>query len=236
MRRIGGNRQDVPYMSREDIEAEAALVLAEFGQTHDVAAPPIPVDDIVELHLGLTFELKDMHQLFGVGDVHGALWMDEALVGVDQSLDPKLFPAKLGRFRFTLAHEAGHWRLHKKYYMKDPSQAALFGELGKPAYICRSSEARKPVEWQADFFAANLLMPRPMMVSAWEGWRGDPKPVALPDICDPAVAKANGCGDDEVMEAFAEPLAQKFQVSGPAMRIRLEELGLLLRQRESTLF
>lgn len=235
MKRIGGQHQDVPYLSREDIESEAALVLAEFGQAHDVGAP-IPVDDIVELHLGLTFELKDMQQLFGVGDVHGALWMNEALVGVDQSLDPKVFPAKLGRFRFTLAHEAGHWRLHKKYYRKDPAQGALFGEPGKPTYICRSSEARKPVEWQADFFAANLLMPRPMMLSAWEGWRGDGKPVALPDICDQATAKANGCGDDEVMEAFAEPLAQRFQVSAMAMRIRLEELGLLLRQRASTLF
>ncbi len=236
MKRTSSQRHDVPYLSREEIEAEAALVLAEFGQGHDVTAPPIPVDDIVELHMGLTFEIKDMRQLFGVGDVHGALWMDEALVGVDQSLDPKLFPVKLGRFRFTLAHEAGHWRLHKKYYRKDPSQTALFGELGKPTYICRSSEHRKPVEWQADFFAANLLMPRPMMISAWDVWRGDGKPVALPDICDPATAKANGCGGNEVMEAFAEPLAQKFQVSAMAMRIRLEELGLLLRQRVSTLF
>jgi hypothetical protein len=75
-----------------------------------------------------------------------------------------------------------------------------------------------------------------MMVSEWKGWRGEPKPVALPDICDPAMAKANGCGDDEVMEAFAEPLAVKFQVSGPAMRIRMEELGLLSRQKASTLF
>jgi hypothetical protein len=142
-------------------------------------------------HLGLTFELKDMRQLFSFADVHGALWMDEALVGVDQSLDPKVFPAKLGRFRFTLAHEAAHWGLHKKYYQKDPAQGALFGESGKATYICRSSQARKPVEWQADFFAANLLMPRRMMVSEWEGWRGEPKPVALPDICDPAVAKAD---------------------------------------------
>jgi hypothetical protein len=161
-RRIGGDREDVPYLPREDIEAEATLVLAEFGQAHgQVAEPPIPVDDIVELHLGLTFELKDMRQLFSLADVRGALWMDEALVGVDQSLDPKVFPAKLGCFRFTLAHEAGHWRLHKKYYRKDPAQGALFGEPGKPTYICRSSQTRKPVEWQADFFAANLLMSCP---------------------------------------------------------------------------
>ena len=132
-KRISGHRGDVPYLPREDIKAEAALVLTEFGQAHGQATlPPIPVDDIVELHLQLALEFKDMHQLFSLADVHGALWMDEALVGVDQSLDPKVFPAKLGRFRFTLAHEGGHWRLHRKYYMPDPSQGSLFGGLGKP--------------------------------------------------------------------------------------------------------
>jgi len=213
-RRTRGHRTGVPFLPREDIEAKAVLVLAEYGEQHgEVAAPPIPIDDIIELHLGLIFELKDMRRLFSFADVHGALWMNERLVGVDKSLDPKLFPAKLGRFRFTLAHETGHWQLHKKYYRKDPAQGALFGEPGKPTYICRSSEAKKPVEWQADFFAANLLMPRQMVVSAWEAWRGVPEPVALPDICNTAVAKANGCTDDEMMESFAEPLAERFRVS-----------------------
>jgi len=236
-RRTRTAREGVPFLPREDIEAEAALLLAEFGQTHgEVSVPPIPVDDIVELHLGLTFELKDMRQLFSFADIHGALWMNEKLVGVDQSLDPKVFPAKLGRFRFTLAHESGHWRLHRKYYRKDPAQGALFGEPGKPTYICRSSEAKKPVEWQADFFAANLLMPRQMVVSAWEAWRGDPKAVALPDIPDRDALKADGRTDDEVMESFARPLAEGFRVSGQAMRIRLEELGLLLRMRSNELF
>jgi hypothetical protein len=223
-------------MPRQHIEAEAALLLAEYGQKHgEVAAPPIPVDDIIELYLGLTFELKDMRQIFKLADVHGAIWMDKKLVGVDQSLDPSVHPAKLGRFRFTLAHESGHWRLHRKYYLPDPAQGSLFGGLGKPAYVCRSSD-KKPVEKQADIFAANLLMPRPMVTAAWNAWRADPRPVALDDIRDPKVARENGCTDEEVMEFFCEPLATKFQVSGQAMRIRLEELELLLRRKSNTLF
>ena len=36
--------------------------------------------------------------------------------------------------------------------------------------------------------------------------------------------------DDFVLDAFARPLAERFQVSPIAMRIRLENLGLLLRE------
>ena len=35
--------------------------------------------------------------------------------------------------------------------------------------------------------------------------------------------------DEFVLDAFARPLAERFQVSPIAMRIRLENLGLLLR-------
>lgn len=226
----------MPYLRKEQIEEEANLLLSEYGQKFTaVTEPPIPVDEIIELHLGLTFEIKDMAQLFGAADVHGALWVDKKVVGVDQSLDPAVYPKMRGRYRYTLAHEGGHWRLHRTLYISDPNQGELFGGLGKPAYVCRSSD-KKPVERQANFFAANLLMPRAMVVGVWQAWRGDLKAVALPDICDLQVARANGCEDNEIMEDFCAPLAKKFEVSGPAMRIRLEELGLLLRRKEATLF
>ena len=76
------------------------------------------VDEIVELYLGLCLEFKDMEQLFGVPDVHGALWVNERRIGIDQQLDPDKFPAKLGRYHFTLAHEAGHWRLHRQLFQQ----------------------------------------------------------------------------------------------------------------------
>jgi hypothetical protein len=36
--------------------------------------------------------------------------------------------------------------------------------------------------------------------------------------------------DDALFEGVAKPIARRFGVSAPAMRIRLEKLGLLLRQ------
>jgi hypothetical protein len=222
----------VPFLPEKRIEREATLLLAEYGQAYgDVTAPPVPIDEIIELHLGLTFEFKDMQELFGHADVHGALWLKERLVGVDKSLDPKVHPKRTGRYYFTLAHEAGHWRLQRVHYLEDPNQGALFtGGLGKPAYVCRSGDKR-PVEWQANRFAAYLLMPRDMVLAEWGGWRGGLDTAYLNDMKRGVDETA-----EAAMERFCRPLADRFQVSGEAMRIRLEDLGLLGRERSSMLF
>jgi len=241
-------RKDVPYLTKKHIEKEAALLLAEYGDRRgQIAGPPIPIDEIVELHLGLTLEMKDMRSLFRFGDVHGALWMDQQVGGIDRGLDPAVHPNKRGRYHFTLAHEAGHWRLHRRHYVNDPYQGEFFGEgMPVPAYVCRSSEAKKPVEWQADYFAAAVLMPRPMVRAAWESWRQTASPMSLdrlrtyvgePVIRGMPAAETNGEIIDELlMEEFCRPLAGMFQVSAQAMRIRLEELELLIREDVQALF
>ena len=171
-RQLVRTRGDVPFLTERQLEDEALLLLAEYGREQcEVTAPPVPIDEIIEIHLKLTFELKDMTALLGHRDIHGALWINRKLVGVDQSLDPSVYPTMLGRYRFTLAHEAAHSRLHRQYYLQNPNQKLLLSESEtKPAYICRSSEGTKPVEWQANYFAACLLMPRKMVSAV--GMRG----------------------------------------------------------------
>lgn len=235
-RRIAVARTDVPFLPKQHIEREADLVLAECAETIGaITAPPVPIDEIIELHLKLVVEFQHMRELFPYGDVHGALWMREQRVGVDASLDPALNPRKRGRYHFTLAHEAGHWRLHRKYYLEDIAQGRLFGDdLAKPAYVCRSSDKR-PVEWQADQFAANLLMPRKLVYAAWEAWRGNSNAVPLIELRSRSVG-ASGMPDEKMMEDFCRPLAEQFQVSPEAMRIRLAELELLVRSITGMLF
>lgn len=247
-RRVAAVRNDVPYLPKKRIEDEANLVLAEWGQTHgEFTAPPVPIDDIVEFHLQLTLEFEDMSQLFPFGDVLGALWIQEQRVAVSHTLDPTDNPQKVGRYHFTLAHEAGHWRLHRMYYLENPYQGALFGDGPKPATICRSSETKKPAEWQADCFAACLLMPRKIVRAAWESWRGSLDAVGADQLragADPQpttqLTDSGGATPEEVdyrlMEEFCRPLATAFRVSREAMRIRLEGLELLVRERPNMLF
>jgi Zn-dependent peptidase ImmA (M78 family) len=109
--------------------------------------------------------------------------------------------------------------------------------------VCRSSQAKKPVEWQADFYASCLLMPRKLVMAAWDEMFPDRKP----RVIAPAVPVEHpfvelrriecrigdfDCSetDNDVLDRVAQSLAEQFLVSPIAMRIRLEKLGLLHRE------
>jgi hypothetical protein len=243
----------VPYLSDEQIERDAAALLTEYAQARGVAiTPPIPIEDIVEKHLKLGIEFDDTHRLFGVPrsdlgldpDILGAMFFDEGRIVIDESLDPEENPSKEGRYRFTLAHEGGgHWRLHRHLFANDPAQAVLFGGPVAPSVVCRSSQAKERVEWQADFYASCLLMPRKLVFAAWDEMFPDRQqrvlqprtPINHPFVEVPRFECQIGdfdCSetDDIVLDRIARPLAERFLVSPIAMRIRLEKLGLLLRE------
>lgn len=228
-------RGTVHFLPEKRIEEDADSLLAEYWHDHPpVTAPPVPVEELVEVQLRLTVEIDDLRAKFKSDDVLGAIWFRDALIRIDRSLDPHDRPKMLGRFRFTIAHEAGHWRLHRQYYREVPEQSHLFDGRGAPAFVCRSSD-KAPVEWQADCFAGFLLMPRRLVTTAWKEWRGTLDPVILDDL--PAAVTAGPRDQANArLEAFCRPLAQRFEVSAEAMRIRLEELGLLLRERPALLF
>ena len=157
----------VRYLSEDEIEKEAELLLAEYVET--TGAPiklPVPINEITAYHLALRLDFADLHETLGIPmlrdqpDVLGAIWVDTETILIDRSLDPKKNLAMGGRYRFSVAHEIGHWRLHRSYVAKDASQASLFDRSREPTVICRSSQAKEPIEWQADFFSSCLLMPR----------------------------------------------------------------------------
>lgn len=67
-------KSSVPFLREEVIEGEAEMLLAEYGREHEpIICPPVPIDEIIELHLKLEFEIRDLQTLFGFGDVHGAI-------------------------------------------------------------------------------------------------------------------------------------------------------------------
>jgi hypothetical protein len=242
----------VPYLAEEAIEHDAEALLAEYAQSRGiVVAPPIPIEEIVEKHLKLRVEFDDTHKLFGIpresqrdADILGAIFFDERTIVIDESLDPEEYPWREPRYRYTAAHEGcGHWRLHRHLFVKDPAQALLFDDTAVPLVVCRQSRAKTPVEWQANFHASCVLMPRNLVFAVWEEIFPDRRPrivqqhasINHPFIEVPRVKSRNReCGDfelnDELLDRVARPLAKRFLVSPTAMRIRLENLGLLLRE------
>ena len=241
----------VPYLADEAIERDSVSLIEEYEHARGVTIePPIPIEDILEKHLKLRIEFDDLHARHNVPrpengqtDILGAIYGDGSIF-IDESLDPEENPVREGRYRFTLAHEGGgHWRLHQHLIKEDTAQASLFGDDGAPKFICRSSHAKERVEWQADFYASCLLMPRKMVFAVWDEFFPDRKQrvlqpktpiehsfVEIPKHGFQLSGRMLECEtDDEALERFCKPLADRFLVSPIAMRIRLEKIGLLHR-------
>ena len=214
----------VGYLRVDEIEAAAAATLASYGRRFgEVLAPPVPVEEILECDLELDFGIEDLKADFG-DDALGALWASERRVRVDASLDPTLYPEKEGRYRFTVGHEIGHWKLHRHLFVPNPDQGSLFDEPSEPSVVCRSGSGKPPVEWQADAFSSRLLMPAGMLIWAWAEAKGG------------RAASSRPARRHNPTAAPVGRMARAFGVSAQAMRIRLVGLGLIANHEGAGLF
>ncbi len=214
------------FVPEKTIETGTLALIADDGRKYGaITAPPIPVEEILEAHLELTFDLADLPRLLNMPGVLGGTWFRSREVKIDESLDPDVHPAKLGRYRFTVAHEIAHWELHRDRYLSAVGQRAMFAGA-ENAVICRSGD-RSPLEWQADRYAGYLLMPKDMVFAQWEAMRGNREPyVAVDEIADLRARWGLGEDDRPTVEV-ARQLAPVFEVSAQAMQIRLIKLGLI---------
>lgn len=243
--------KSIPYVSDEVIENDAHALLAEYANARGLTVEaPIAIDDIIEKHLKIGIEFDDTHRLFGVPrsglgfdpDILGAIFFEQKRIVIDESLDPDENPSKEGRYRYTAAHEVGHWRLHRGLLSKDPAQGSLLDGVPPPSVICRSSQSKVRIEVQADLYASCVLMPRELVFAAWYEAFADRKQrvlqpskpidhsfieIARQSYVTPARVETET--DDQALDRFADPFAKKFVVSPIAMRIRLEKLKLLHR-------
>jgi hypothetical protein len=143
----------------EDIERLAGEFLSRIpSYVWDGATLPVPIEEIADTHVGLL--VRDVEDL---GTAPGAPALD-----IGQSLSGLLLPA-IGeiwvnadegrqwpaRRRFTIAHELGHWRLHR-----DADERAVFCREGSIEPEATKSRAPlPPAEDEANVFAAAVLMP-----------------------------------------------------------------------------
>ncbi len=169
------------------IESRAEKLLSESG------ALTIPVN----LNLCASFLNITLNRAILEDDVSGFLLLegDTANIGYNHT-------HKEHRFRFTIAHEIGHFILHKK-------NARLFVEKSqkreeKIMFRDSSSSTGEYIkEREANSFAAALLMPRKAVESK--------------------VALSNKVYDEDLIDELAE----EFNVSRQAMGIRLSNLGIV---------
>lgn len=220
------------FIPEARISNAAYNLLVDYGQKHGVVkAPPVPVEEIMEIYFDLSFGLRDLSEEMKA-NILGAIDIKAKKVFVDYQLDPHNFPKQLGRYHFTITHELGHWVLHRHDVLQGQP---LFD--GNPGLICRDTKKKPPKEIQADKFAAHLLMPDELVRSVWPDINGSNDPyIAVDEIADKK-RKFNITGDQLPTVDIAKKMASVFNASGMAMQFRLISLGLVLTKRpEPTLF
>lgn len=122
------------------VERKAKELSAQFS------VPPIPVLEIAESN-GVDVVFADFGET------------GEKVAGFCDFENAQLFVNAgdiLARQTFTIAHELGHWILHKSYFDQHPEEYSILPRF-------QSVSESDAFEKEANFFAANLLVPKRLL-------------------------------------------------------------------------
>ena len=213
----------VPWLPKSGIQLIVEDVIAGYeSKIGSVVTPPIPVEDIIERYFDLRIGFVDFEKKYGMQGILGATYVNKGLICANTAL---LGGHNEGRLVFTFAHEVGHWVLHRKLV-----NGAGGSCIEKTAILCRKKDAKKPIEWQADFFAACMLLPEKWVRSAFEKAIGS-QPLRFYNknrTLDNSIY-IEPCVNNWPFIAQAVREAGAFlNVSKQAVIIRLQELGLII--------
>lgn len=226
----------------DDFDEIVSMLLTEYSPESLKKPQPVNVDylieecfylDVIKAHITLE------GAILGMMVFEDTLWkyydaaykpvikeLKESTMLIDLSISGK---KNLARERFTKAHELGHWICHRSFH----SQDKLPYEFRKaPTVACRDYAIERYKygntalwnetdweEWQADRFAAALLMPK----------------LTFTEICRRVIQNCGirkgvlvkGCNIEASRKAIST-VSEFFAVSKKATQIRMSQLGLLV--------
>lgn len=133
-----------------------------------------------------------------------------------------------GRYRFTVAHELGHWVLHRPIALLNRSHPNLFGDGGVVVSTGRllafsGAASRSSVEFQANAFASHLLLPRDLLRRMFAARFG-----SVPQAPQGSETKRDVGRRLARADQAMPSLAATFGASTEATAIALEECGLVV--------
>lgn len=124
------------------VKKEADALLAKYG----VTSPPVPIYDMIE-DAGVDVKFVQFRTM---GDrIAGVTKFDEGTIFVN-SEDP------MNRQTWTMAHEFGHWLLHRHLFEAEPARYNVLMRQGEGLNT-------DPLEKEANAFARMVLVPEVML-------------------------------------------------------------------------
>ena len=246
-----------PILKRIEIDDLAEKILQDYNPQSLEKPCCLDIEHFSECYAGLEMDYQDLthnQSILGMmvfNDCYIPVYdadnnkakrisVNEGTILIDNSL---LNDEQLRRGRFTHAHEVGHWLLHRNIYRFNRNQISLF-ELqseNEPFIKCRKTDIESNgrrqlttdddwIEYQADNMASSLLMPKRVIIKL------------VLERFKSASIKNNyyEIGTDFEQDLWADVLTREiadiFDVSIVAVKIRLKNLNLVKEKQEYTQF
>jgi len=200
-----------PVLSYDDINKRAEDFLREHKRNETL---PVDIEAIAEFDLGLNiFPFPNLQQTF---DIEGFISGDLNVIYVDEFI----YYQRPARYRFTLAHEIGHYVFHSDLIASfHPQSVADWSKF----VLGIDEETYGWLEWQAYSFAAAVLVPR---VSLKQNFHKELK------LLQPKIDFIRSKGlsvessQDYIVNAIATKLIGIYDVSADVLNKRIsKELG-----------
>lgn len=193
-----------PYLNNVTIEEKVEIFRKEFWNN----TVPVEIEEIIELKLGI--DLAPILGFLKVTNMDALITSDWRCIYVDYNeyLDER----RCNRLRFSLAHEIGHYAIHKQIYNNFRIKTQ---EDYKKLYKDIPAQQYGYLESQANKFASYLLIPRKVLAIEMEK--------ELKNKNDPRFEKV----DRQKLNSYlAIPLSKIFKVSEEALEIALKDITL----------
>jgi Zn-dependent peptidase ImmA (M78 family) len=194
-----------PYFSYHDIRRRAEVFLQEH---HPSATVPIPIEEIVEFQFGI--DIVPTPGLHNVIEMDGFITSDLRVIHVEEFV----WRNRVGRYRFTLAHELGHAVLHRDVYEECDFQTVA---EWKQFINTIPDQEHRWLEWHAYAFAGLVLVPSGPLV--------DRTGQCLNKIRSEGIDIA--ANREFVSTYIAAFLAKEFEVSAQVVEKRLLKEGIV---------
>lgn len=167
---------DVPVLGRAQVEAVSQEILSAYMPQALSRQAPVDVEYLMEHIFGLRLELQTLQPDSSIlgetifSDGYRAVYdlnNKKAYIAVTSGtvlLDASMCEKMEIRTAFTEAHELGHWILHKRFYSATDSRACRSRRSQRMYFPHdQAKTAIDWTEWQANAFAAAILLPRPAL-------------------------------------------------------------------------
>lgn len=250
-------KENTLILSASDIEKHASNFLQEYSksnQNYSITNPQqTPIEEIIEIYCDISMDFQTFANsailgmtTFSNGNIEivnngikqfHSIEKNTIIISNELAEDER----KRGRFFYTLAHEFGHCFYHKKLFeeIDDSNQLLLFEN--KPENIksitCHRdnienliflSTEKNWTEWQADYFASCILMPKEAVQEFWKTYITESEFVFGENV-KPYLYGMSKLKQDSLFAEFIDT----FKVSKQAARIRLEKLNYFERRKVS---